>query len=414
MTDPIHVAFCIDRIMLKPLAAAILSLAASARSPLHIHACVGPDAEAAAALAPLLTATGCAFDVNTAAPETADALPFISPYGRRSTATYRRSYLDTLYPELDRIVFIDADTMIRRDLAPLWQADLGGRPVGAVRDPWWMTDPAREALFPGGYFNGGLLLLDLAAWRTQGLAARLADYVRAWKSGNRIGLAGDAAALANIWGFQNEMNAALAGLWTPLPAEWNASLFHHSSKLPQTASIARARNDPGIVHFMGHEKPWDDIFAALSDSHAEYQPWRQAADAALPQFAWPGAYVAGREKKQAQAMAALTLIAHAREAGVRRAVLIGGVQPIATTLPIAAKAGIAIAALISQAPGPLRRIAGLDFVTPDAALQAGEDTFLIASENGVLADALAAQARAHGTFATIVSMAGVHGQQPRA
>jgi lipopolysaccharide biosynthesis glycosyltransferase len=414
MANEIHVAFCVDRVMLKPAFAAMASLARAATRPLHIHACIGPDDAAAAALHAALEGLGVPFDVNTAAPEAAHDLPFISPYGGKSTAAYRRVFLDALYPELDRILYLDADVMACRDLAPLWEGDLEGLPLGAVRDPWWMVKPERAALFAGGYFNSGVLLIDLRAWREQKLAQRVADYVRAWKSGGRAGLDGDPEALTGIWGFQTEMNAALAGRWKALPAEWNASLFHFSKRLAPSDALMRARDDPGVVHFMGHEKPWDDTFSELTDAHAAYQNWRDVADRALPDFAWPGAYAAADEKHRRHALVAMKLAAQARAAGVRHAALTGGVQEMKDALPILQKAGIAIDALAVAEPGPMRRIAGIDVMGWDDALARGNHAFLSMGA-GDLEDGLRplrALAVRHGVLPTIVSPLGIHRAPP--
>jgi len=196
-----------------------------------------------------------------------------------------------------------------------------------VIDPWWIAKPARAALFPGRYFNSDVLLLDLGAWREQAIAERIVEHVRAWRSGNRIGINGDASALTEIWGFQTEMNAALAGRWTRLSPEWNASLFHADSRLDEGAqsmpALRRAREDPAILHFMGHEKPWEAAFARLSRYHAEYQGELKEVDRLLPDFAWPGAYAAKTDARRRRRALAMNLVARAKKHNLRRASLWG-------------------------------------------------------------------------------------------
>lgn len=87
-----------------------------------------------------------------------------------------------LFPNLEKVVFLDDDVVIQRDLSPLWEVDLGGKVNGAVEtckgeDSWVMSKRFRN------YFNFshplvaksldpnecawayGMNVFDLHAWR---------------------------------------------------------------------------------------------------------------------------------------------------------------------------------------------------------------------------------------------------------
>lgn len=69
-----------------------------------------------------------------------------------SLLNHIRIYLPELFPNLDKIVFLDDDVVIQRDLAPLWDIDLEGKVNGAVEtcrgeDEWVMSKTFRN------YFN---------------------------------------------------------------------------------------------------------------------------------------------------------------------------------------------------------------------------------------------------------------------
>ena len=91
-------------------------------------------------------------------------------------------HVKQLFPNLDKVVFLDDDVVIQRDLSPLWDIDLGGKVNGAVetcrgQDGWVMSKHFRN------YFNFsnpiiaksldpdecawayGMNVFDLRAWR---------------------------------------------------------------------------------------------------------------------------------------------------------------------------------------------------------------------------------------------------------
>lgn len=89
---------------------------------------------------------------------------------------------EQLFPDLDKVVFLDDDVVIQRDLSPLWEIDLHGKVNGAIEtckgeDEWVMSKYFRN------YFNFshpliakhlnpdecawayGMNIFDLRAWR---------------------------------------------------------------------------------------------------------------------------------------------------------------------------------------------------------------------------------------------------------
>lgn len=84
-----------------------------------------------------------------------------------SVATYYRLFVTTLLPqEVDKIIYLDCDMIIRGSLTPLWNKDLSDTPLAAVyqhngwadhENSWSRLNIPREF----GYFNAGCLLLNL-------------------------------------------------------------------------------------------------------------------------------------------------------------------------------------------------------------------------------------------------------------
>ena len=63
---------------------------------------------------------------------------------------------------IERILYFDADVLVRRDLKDIWRTDMGGRPIGAVRDIGYpMGHPGLPEVNRGRlYFNAGVLLVN--------------------------------------------------------------------------------------------------------------------------------------------------------------------------------------------------------------------------------------------------------------
>ncbi|NIZ47297.1 glycosyltransferase family 8 protein [Entomospira nematocerorum] len=101
-------------------------------------------------------------------------IPSIGPWGKE--ANYR-GLLPDLVPHLDRILYLDADTLVLEDLSHLFQIDLNDYPYAATadidrHDSNLMPIASKEhnyrmkhLLFRYGYMNTGVLLLNLKYWR---------------------------------------------------------------------------------------------------------------------------------------------------------------------------------------------------------------------------------------------------------
>jgi lipopolysaccharide biosynthesis glycosyltransferase len=84
--------------------------------------------------------------------------------------TYYRYLIADLKPELDKIIYLDVDTEVCGSLSELWNIDLHDNIIGAVRDSWCLHNDSSIKTKIGHddddlYFNAGILLLNLEAFR---------------------------------------------------------------------------------------------------------------------------------------------------------------------------------------------------------------------------------------------------------
>jgi lipopolysaccharide biosynthesis glycosyltransferase len=187
-------------------------------------------------------------------------------WGRMSSTTYQKLTLDEWLPEeVDRVIWLDCDMLVLADIGRLWQSTGTGillavqdQRVSAVSSPFGVAGWRELGLPPASkYFNAGVLVVDLAQWRRQGIRLKSIDYIRTY------------ADQVYFWD-QEALNAVLEGQWSELDSRWN---WHPS--LPGTPEPG----DPSIIHFSGNLKPWKS---------ANGGRWRTLYHSYLDRISWAG------------------------------------------------------------------------------------------------------------------------------
>ncbi|CAL8979211.1 General stress protein A [Rhodoplanes serenus] len=156
------------------------------------------------------------------------------------SALYRLK-LDALLPtSYERVLYLDADTLVLRSLDRLFDVALGSSIVAAVEDVGMLFgDPAnRETARRGAglapedpYFNSGVMLFDWPAMRAEQVMAKAIDRL---------------AQIDSLYADQDALNHVLRGRWKRLPLRFNV--------LNAVDEFAALR--PVIRHFTDHRKPW--------------------------------------------------------------------------------------------------------------------------------------------------------------
>jgi len=178
-------------------------------------------------------------------------------YGFFTTAAYARLLIPKLLPtEVDRVLYFDTDLLVRRDVTPLFDLELGDHVALAVPDmgapyvscPWglanWYANGRKADEFN---FNTGMMLIALDVWREEAIGEQAMAYIQSDRYqynvdqealnavvGNRIG------AIDPLWNQQGELYQRVCELSLPYSRD----------------VLQQLKDDPWIIHYSNVDKPW--------------------------------------------------------------------------------------------------------------------------------------------------------------
>lgn len=249
----LQVACAADASYLPHCAAVLSSLrAVDHGAPVHAHVLHPPELDGAALERLVSMADGESLTITPHA-VAARRVAGLPAWGRIPQTMWFRILLPELLPDADRVLYLDADVLVVDSLAPLWASDLTGSWVAAVTNV-----PERHMLGhatqvglpdPRGYFNSGVLLLNLAAMRRDGRTAALLACAR--EQADRL-----------LWPDQDALNLVLGPRRRALHPRWNLMnsirRFPWADELLDPTERSDAIRRPAIVHFEGpaENKPW--------------------------------------------------------------------------------------------------------------------------------------------------------------
>ena len=179
-----------------------------------------------------------------------------------SYAIFARMFIPELIRTDDRVLYLDCDTLVTDRLDDLMGLDLHGHAFALAIDavhPVYKKVISIPADRP--YYNSGVMLMDLAAWKSHGCSGRFMEELT--HPHGRV-----------ILPEQDVIARTMCDEVEPLPPKWNfLSQF----------ILQRRKDTPAIYHFSGNTlgRPW-----FTSSKHPLREAYRQAAaEAGLPEIA---------------------------------------------------------------------------------------------------------------------------------
>lgn len=202
------------------------------------------------------------------------------PTYRGSYAANVRLFVSEFIPgSVDKLLYLDADTIVAKNLTELFETDLKGNALGMILDCVGENHKCEIGLDNAeGYYNSGVLLIDMNVWRKDNYTEKIIDHVKNVRAQYPSP-------------DQDLLNVVCRGHIFELPARYNYQPFHgaYTDNLyykyygqtyyysPEELDIERA--NIAIYHcfrFIG-EFPWDKgnvhPFTSIFDKYLKISRW---------------------------------------------------------------------------------------------------------------------------------------------
>jgi len=188
-------------------------------------------------------------------------------------ATYYRLFASMLLPNnIHKILYLDCDTIVRKSLTLLWETDITNYAAGCINDVIDVCTCSTNRLpydMQKGYFNAGVLLINLDYWRMNNVYARFVDCI------NKN---------ASILDFhdQDVLNIEFCDVKKNLPITYNFMVgFYTKTKYnlynnEYEKEVNNTISDPTIIHYSHKLKPWH-----YGSGHPHLDVWKYYYEQAI-------------------------------------------------------------------------------------------------------------------------------------
>ncbi len=190
-------------------------------------------------------------------------------------ASYYRLFAADVLPEnLDKVLYLDGDMIVRKPLDELWDTDIEGYAVGVTQAKKAIIIDEHHLPYDMdnlGYFNAGMLLINLSYWRQNRLMEQFMQFIQdyadviKWHDQDvlNVVLGQQKKTLSLKYNFENDY----------LRKEWVDSYIHPNDCYEECST------SPTIIHYTGIPKPWHQPC-----QHPFREEWKKYADQSI----WKG------------------------------------------------------------------------------------------------------------------------------
>ena len=188
--------------------------------------------------------------------------------GYINKSTYYRLLIPSLFPKLNKVIYLDCDIIVNCDLLPLWNIDIDMYAIAGVKDVIsnQLTGPRRLGYdIKDSYFNAGVGVWNIFYLREHNFDKLTMDFMLA----NRDNI---------IFHDQDIINGILHGHFFELSIQWNLmTAFLYGENYNRLSKYKEEMKYPKIIHFADVFKPWFrecyNPYRFEYDKYLKMTPW---------------------------------------------------------------------------------------------------------------------------------------------
>lgn len=170
-----------------------------------------------------------------------------------SAEIYNKLFIyDDLPHELEKVLFLDADIVLLRDPAEIYDLDLKQAVLAAVHEPVFELIPEEAqktiGVSPDKYFNSGVMLVNLPLWRSMKVSSKALEFcLDKWED--------------TPYHDQDAFNYVVGGNWIKISPLWNPRIENvittsDGNTTTLTKEEVYRKNLSYLIHYSGPGKPW--------------------------------------------------------------------------------------------------------------------------------------------------------------
>ncbi len=173
------------------------------------------------------------------------------PVLRHGLSSYLRLFTPSLYPNIDQLLYLDADIVVDGSITELYNYNIDNYQVAGVADQMTLNLEHLEKIgyqHNRAYINTGVLLMNLKALRKIDIKSCINEYLSKYHD-------------ALHYGDQDIINNILPNIliippkYNAIPLLWNTKK-RKRERLWSCDDIAEAQRNPAIIHYITPVKPW--------------------------------------------------------------------------------------------------------------------------------------------------------------